>query len=135
MSQTVFPAGWDEEKVRRVLAYYEAQTEDDALLEDEAGVEPSDTVMKVPHDLVPKLRSSADPANLRFLPSSSHFSTRNLVGPFRSSRDERSNSNPPNRTPPAALALAINGSPPPASGHRDSCFAWQIPGTRSRGTR
>jgi len=32
------------------------KTEDDALLEDEAGIEPSETVMNVPHDLVPKVR-------------------------------------------------------------------------------
>jgi hypothetical protein len=56
MSQSKFPAGWDEEKVRRVLAYYEEQTEEDALVEDEAGMEPSETVMNVPHDLVPKVR-------------------------------------------------------------------------------
>jgi hypothetical protein len=56
MSQNKFPAGWDEDKVRRVLAYYEEQSEEDALIEDEAGVEPSDTVMKVPHDLVAKVR-------------------------------------------------------------------------------
>ncbi len=56
MSQDKFPSGWDEEKVRRVLAHYEEQNEVDALLEDEAGVERSDTVMNVPHDLVSKVR-------------------------------------------------------------------------------
>jgi hypothetical protein len=56
MSQSKFPAGWDEKKVRRVLAHYEEQTGDAALLEDEAGIEPSETVMNVPHDLVPKVR-------------------------------------------------------------------------------
>ena len=56
MSQAKFPTGWDEEKVRRVLAHYEEQTEVDALLEDEAGIEPSETVMNVPHDLVPAVR-------------------------------------------------------------------------------
>ena len=56
MSQNKFPVGWDEEKVRRVLSYYEEQTEEDALIEDEAGIEPSETVMNVPHDLVPKVR-------------------------------------------------------------------------------
>ena len=57
MSQSSkFPTGWDEEKVRSVLAHYEQQTDEDALLEDEAGVEPSETVMNVPHDLVPKVR-------------------------------------------------------------------------------
>jgi hypothetical protein len=56
MSQNKFPRGWDEDKVRRVLAYYEAQTEEDALVEDEACIEPSETVMNIPHDLVPKVR-------------------------------------------------------------------------------
>ena len=56
MSQGKFPTGWSEEKVRRVLAHYEKQTEEDALLEDEAGIEPSETVMNVPHELVPKVR-------------------------------------------------------------------------------
>jgi hypothetical protein len=56
MSETKFPANWDEEKVRRVLAHYEGQTEEDALAEDEAGIQPSETVMSVPHELVPKIR-------------------------------------------------------------------------------
>lgn len=56
MSENKFPAGWDEERVRRVLAHFEGQTEDDAVVEDEAGVEPSETVMNVPRDLVPKVR-------------------------------------------------------------------------------
>jgi hypothetical protein len=56
MNQVKFPDGWDEEKVRRVLAHYEQQAEEDALLEDEASIEPSETVMNVPHDLVPKVR-------------------------------------------------------------------------------
>lgn len=56
MSRNKFPVGWDEEKVRRILSYYEEQTEEDALIEDEAGMEPSATVMNVPHDLVAKVR-------------------------------------------------------------------------------
>jgi len=56
MSNQNFPAGWDEEKVRRVLAFYEQQSDEDGLVEDEAGVETSETVMNVPHDLVPKVR-------------------------------------------------------------------------------
>jgi hypothetical protein len=56
MSQVKFPSGWDEDRVRRVLAQYEAQTEEEALLEDEAGIEPSETVMNVPHDLVATVR-------------------------------------------------------------------------------
>ena len=56
MSQNRFPVGWDEDRVRRVLEHYSEQTEDEALAEDEAGVESSETVMNVPHDLVPKVR-------------------------------------------------------------------------------
>jgi hypothetical protein len=56
MSQNKFPAGWDDQKVQRVLAHYEEQTEEDALVEDESGIEPSETVMDIPHDLVPKVR-------------------------------------------------------------------------------
>lgn len=56
MSDGKFPAGWNEEKVRQVLAHYERQTDDEALIEDEAGMEPPETVMSVPRDLVPKVR-------------------------------------------------------------------------------
>jgi hypothetical protein len=56
MSQSRLPDGWTEEKVRRILARYEEQTEDEVLAEDEAGIESSETVMNVPHDLVPKVR-------------------------------------------------------------------------------
>jgi hypothetical protein len=56
MSQNRFPDGWDEGRVQRVLAHYGDQTEDEALAEDEAGTESSDTVMNVPRELVPKIR-------------------------------------------------------------------------------
>jgi hypothetical protein len=57
MSDNKFPANCDEQKVRRVIAHYEEQTEEDALAEDEAGIQPSDTVMNIPHELVPKVRA------------------------------------------------------------------------------
>ena len=56
MSQNKFPAGWDEERVRKVLTSYSEQTEDEAVAEDEAGVEAGETVMNVPHSLVPIVR-------------------------------------------------------------------------------
>jgi hypothetical protein len=56
MSQNKFPDGWDEDKVQRVIAHYSEQTEDEALAEDEAGIQPSETVMNVPHELVSKVR-------------------------------------------------------------------------------
>jgi hypothetical protein len=39
MEPNIFPAGWDEERVRRVLEHYENQTDDEALAEDEAASE------------------------------------------------------------------------------------------------
>ena len=34
-----FPAGWDESRVNRLLSHYEAQTEEEAVAEDEAAFE------------------------------------------------------------------------------------------------
>jgi hypothetical protein len=57
MNQTRFPPGWDEERVRKVLAHYEEQTEEEATAEDEAAFEdPDQTVMEVPNSLVPAVR-------------------------------------------------------------------------------
>lgn len=56
MSQNKFPNGWDQDKVLRVLGHYEQQTDGEAVAEDEAALVPSETVMTVPHDLVPKVR-------------------------------------------------------------------------------
>ena len=59
MSENKFPPGWDEERVRRVLAFYEEQTPEEAVAEDEAAFENSNgTMMKVPHELVPAVRES-----------------------------------------------------------------------------
>jgi len=56
-SQTRFPPGWDEERVRKVLAHYEEQTEEEATAKDEAAFEdPDQTVMEVPNALVPVIR-------------------------------------------------------------------------------
>lgn len=52
-----FPLGWNEARVRKVLDHYEAQTEEQAVVEDEAAFEaPTDTTMTVPVDLVPAVR-------------------------------------------------------------------------------
>jgi hypothetical protein len=56
VNQNKFPEGWVDEKVQRVLTHYERQTEDEAVAEDEAGVESSVTVMNVPHELTPTVR-------------------------------------------------------------------------------
>ena len=57
MSQSRFPRGWDEERVRKVLARYERQTEEEAVAEDEAAWEdPEHTAMDIPNELVPAVR-------------------------------------------------------------------------------
>jgi hypothetical protein len=59
MKQSKFPPGWDEERVRRLIAHYEGQTEEEAIAEDEAAFEDEDqlhTVMEVPRELVPTIR-------------------------------------------------------------------------------
>jgi hypothetical protein len=56
-TQSKFPPGWDEARVRRVLVHYETQAEEEAVAEDEAAAEDrTQTVMKVPTELVPAVR-------------------------------------------------------------------------------
>ena len=57
MKKGKFPPGWDEERVRRVLAHYEGQSEEGALAEDEAAFDHAkETTMEVPIELVPAVR-------------------------------------------------------------------------------
>jgi type II secretory pathway component PulC len=57
MRQSKFPPGWDEERVRRVLADYEQQTEAEAVTQDEVALEDAtQTVIEVPNELVPAIR-------------------------------------------------------------------------------
>ena len=56
MTNKHFPPGWDEERVRRVLAHYETQTEDEAVDEDERAFEKGQTVIEVPAELMPVIR-------------------------------------------------------------------------------
>lgn len=56
MKENAFPKGWDEARVKQLLAAYETQTEEEAVAEDEAGMESSETVMNIPYDLVPEVR-------------------------------------------------------------------------------
>jgi hypothetical protein len=56
MSGQKFPPGWDEERVRQVLAHYDSQTEDEQFAEIEAAREAqSVTMMAVPTELVPEV--------------------------------------------------------------------------------
>jgi hypothetical protein len=57
MKQSKFPPGWNSERVKRVLAHYESQSEEEAVAEDEAAFEDlGQTVMEVPTELVPTIR-------------------------------------------------------------------------------
>jgi len=57
MKQSKFPPGWDETRVKEVLAHYESQSEDEAVAEDEATFEDQkQTVMEIPTELVPAVR-------------------------------------------------------------------------------
>ncbi len=57
MKQSEFPPGWDAERVKRVLAHYESQSEEETVAEDEAAFEAlGQTIMEVPSDLVPTIR-------------------------------------------------------------------------------
>lgn len=58
MSGQSFPPGWDEERVREVLAHYENQTEDEQFAEIEAALEADQvTLIAVPTELVPEVRA------------------------------------------------------------------------------
>ena len=54
MSKQRYPRGWNESRVRRVLDYYESQTDEEAATEIEAALE--NTTMEVPTALVPVVR-------------------------------------------------------------------------------
>jgi hypothetical protein len=62
----VYPAGWDEERIRKLAEHYDHQTEDEQVAEHEAAFRAEgQTVMVVPTELVPaivKLISKKRPA-------------------------------------------------------------------------
>lgn len=57
MTNDRFPAGWDEKKIKQVIDYYENQTEEEAVAEDEA-IEDNieQTTMQIPRHLVSAVR-------------------------------------------------------------------------------
>ena len=57
MSESKYPSGWDQTRIRRVLEHYEQQSDDEAAAEDEAAYQsPTHTAMSIPVDLVPMVR-------------------------------------------------------------------------------
>lgn len=61
MTQNQFPQGWDNDRVQRLLKQYESQTEEEAISEDEAAYQSTThTMMSIPVDLAPQIRSLID---------------------------------------------------------------------------
>lgn len=57
MKKREFPPGWDDARVRTVIAHYEEQSEEEAVAEDEAAYEsPTETFVEVPNTLLPAVR-------------------------------------------------------------------------------
>ena len=57
MKKQIFPRGWNEKRVKDVIAYYDQQTEDEELTEYEAAMKvEGQTMMFVPTQLVPEIR-------------------------------------------------------------------------------
>ncbi len=53
-----FPPGWNEDRIRQVLAHYEDQTEEEQAAEiEEAFEEEGTTLISVPTELVPEVRA------------------------------------------------------------------------------
>jgi hypothetical protein len=57
MRQNKYPPGWDEDRVQRVMAHYERQSEEEAVAEDEAAFEDGGlATVEIPKELVPAVR-------------------------------------------------------------------------------
>jgi hypothetical protein len=58
MNEPRFPAGWDAERVKRLIDYYESLTEDEQVAEDEAAMaeQEGQAVITVPEELLPAIR-------------------------------------------------------------------------------
>ncbi len=57
MSEQAFPPGWDEKRVKELIAHYENQTEDEEFADIEAARAAEDvTLMAIPTELVPEVR-------------------------------------------------------------------------------
>jgi len=70
MKQTKSPAGWDQERIREIIEYYESQTDDEALAEQKHALEKQkETLVDVPVELLPFVRE--------------------LIAKFRESRESR----------------------------------------------
>ena len=58
MKKQKFPPGWDEKRIKELIAHYEGQTEDEEFADIEAAREAEDvTLMAIPTELVPEVRA------------------------------------------------------------------------------
>ncbi len=58
MSKQKFPPGWDDNRVKDLIAHYESQTEDEEFADIEASLADEDvTFMAIPAELVPQVRA------------------------------------------------------------------------------
>ncbi|MEM8963509.1 MAG: hypothetical protein AAGD38_18645 [Acidobacteriota bacterium] len=56
-NQDQFPPGWNGQRVREVLDYYESQTDEEAVTEHEQALSsPEHTLMEIPVELLPVVR-------------------------------------------------------------------------------
>jgi hypothetical protein len=57
MTQSKFSPQWDEERIQGIISHYEAQTEDEALAEDDITfADQTQAVIEIPKELVPAVR-------------------------------------------------------------------------------
>jgi hypothetical protein len=57
MKRTHLPPNWTDEKVKKVIKYYETQSDDEAAAEDDAAYnDRTQTFMEIPNKLVPSVR-------------------------------------------------------------------------------
>ncbi len=57
MKKQKFPPGWDENRVKNLIAYYEQMDENEMVAEDEAAQDLAEqTLMVIPTELVPTVR-------------------------------------------------------------------------------
>jgi hypothetical protein len=58
MTEQRFPAGWDEQRVKKLLAELDSRTEEEWIASDEAAAseEGGQTVVTVPTELLPEIR-------------------------------------------------------------------------------
>lgn len=58
VSGNQWPPGWDESRVQQLIRHYEAQTEDETVIEDEAVLElEGQSVVVIPTELVDTVRA------------------------------------------------------------------------------